>query len=406
MSIKEGNCGPFAKKRTITLTAAEISVCRQSLDGIIIAPYLEQHAKGIGYNLSPSELVYSQKKGGLLPIHRNDEEKYVVIKPQDTVLILSHEYIKVDKSFFGTFHARVSNVAQGLGNISTTLDPEWKGMLLLAINNPTRKRIKLQLEKKTNGVFQPCGLVTLVVSCNLDEKTGSEPIPLQLDNPPMRIDIWNSLVDPPYRFGRNASYKNFKELIQELSSFSQKDSAPGTRLKLIQNILDQLRKALLANGSVSAAKSAMLELARAMSDIDKVINDVHELQNKYTALQTAVQELLREHPTLENVYLEESEIPSLTLLDRECTYLILCDEVGQIHEFINAHVEERREGDIFSRLLYRHILPNLGAFVATLFLAYFLLIGRQTNVESYFSKVTITLFPLLLSLVINHFRKK
>lgn len=321
------------------------------------------------------------------------------------MLILSYEYLKVDRNFAGTFHARVSDVAKGLSNISTTLDPEWKGMLLLAINNPTRRSIKLDLAKKVDGVFQPCSLVTLVAFCNLDNAV-CKPMPLQLDNPPMRIDIWNELVDSPYRFGRNARYKRFQDFIQKLSAFKRQDSVSGTRLKQIQDILEKLRKALFADTSVPAVRGAMLELSRAMGDIDQVINDVRELQNKHTTLQTDVRELLQNHPKLNEAHLEEGDIPALELLDRECAYLILCDEVGQIHEFINAHVEKRREGDFFSRLWYRYILPNLGTLVATLLLAYFLLLGRQINEESYFAKVAISLFPLLLSLVINHFRKK
>ena len=69
--------------------------------GILIAPFDESKCKGIGYNISPSELCYSVKKKHLLQIHRTEQEIYVLIPPHDTILTLSHEYLQISAEVAG-----------------------------------------------------------------------------------------------------------------------------------------------------------------------------------------------------------------------------------------------------------------------------------------------------------------
>ena len=126
-------------------TARELLACRRELRDILIAPFSESKCRGIGYNISPSELCYSVKKKYLLQIYRTEQETYILIPPHDTVLTLSYEYLQVSAEVAGCFLSRLRPVTQGLGNISTTLDPCWKGMLLLAINNPSNITFPLNL---------------------------------------------------------------------------------------------------------------------------------------------------------------------------------------------------------------------------------------------------------------------
>nr|WP_251499304.1 hypothetical protein [Otoolea muris] len=53
----------------------------------------------------------------------------------------------------GTFHAKVSRVCQGLGHISTTLDPAWKGQMIISINNPTAKAIRFDLDTNSGNIM-------------------------------------------------------------------------------------------------------------------------------------------------------------------------------------------------------------------------------------------------------------
>lgn len=124
---------------------------------IQIYPYEEKNLTGIGYNLSTTNFAFSVSKGVLLAIRRriseNGVEHYVVIPPHDTVLFFSKEYIAVDDTLAGTIHSKVSSVSQGLGHISTTLDPTWKGQLLISVNNPTNEKIEFDLDKNSGNLL-------------------------------------------------------------------------------------------------------------------------------------------------------------------------------------------------------------------------------------------------------------
>ena len=41
----------------------------------------------------------------------------------------------------------------GTGHICTTLDPKWKGQLIISVNNPTNKSIRFDLDKNSGNVF-------------------------------------------------------------------------------------------------------------------------------------------------------------------------------------------------------------------------------------------------------------
>ena len=69
------------------------------------------------------------------------------------MLFFSKEYIKVSNSIAGTFHSKVGRVCQGLGHISTTLDPTWQGQLIISVNNPTSKEIQLELDENSGNIF-------------------------------------------------------------------------------------------------------------------------------------------------------------------------------------------------------------------------------------------------------------
>ena len=161
------------KKKVGPLIAADYLEARRDLKDVIIVPFDENKAKGTGYNLSPSTLIYSVNKKRLVKVHQNEKEIFVWIDPNDTVLTISKEYVITEENIVGTFHSRVRMSADGLGNVSTTLDPNWKGKLLFAINNPTKRRIKLRIEEKSEGKTKSIGLVTMVLSWTGKENSKS-----------------------------------------------------------------------------------------------------------------------------------------------------------------------------------------------------------------------------------------
>lgn len=124
---------------------------------IQIYPFEKKNLTGIGYNLSTTNFAFSINKGILLTIHSKTTSEgvkhYVIIPKNDTVLFFSKEYIGVSNKIGGTFHSKVGRVCQGLGHISTTLDPTWHGQLIISVNNPTATDIKFDLDGNSGNIF-------------------------------------------------------------------------------------------------------------------------------------------------------------------------------------------------------------------------------------------------------------
>jgi len=127
---------------------SENSIKDEILNGSIkIYPFNITNLTGIGYNLGSTDFYLSIRKGRLEKIYENKVGRYIRIASNDTVLTFTHEYVEVNSFIAGTFHSKVSRVCQGFGHISTTLDPNWKGQLIISINNPTKKYIDLYIDK-------------------------------------------------------------------------------------------------------------------------------------------------------------------------------------------------------------------------------------------------------------------
>ena len=122
-----------------------------------IIPYEEKNLTGMGYNLSTTNFAFSIKQGTLLKIYEKIDVQgaihYVKIPANDTVLFFSREFVETDNTIAGVFVSKVSRVCQGLGHICTTLDPKWKGQLIISVNNPTNKSIRFDLDKDSGNIF-------------------------------------------------------------------------------------------------------------------------------------------------------------------------------------------------------------------------------------------------------------
>ena len=199
------------------LLAEDYRKARKEVSDIVIAPFDENKAKGVGYNLAASMLVYSVNKKRLVKVKENDREVYIEIAPHDTVLTLSHEYLVVDGDIAGTFHSKVRCSAMGLGNVSTTLDPNWRGKLLFSLNNPTKRKIKLVIEEKNDGARKAVGLITMVLYRIAGKEEHITAKELHLDNPPMRTDIWQDLTERPSGIHAQA-YEEFQKIVLAIVS--------------------------------------------------------------------------------------------------------------------------------------------------------------------------------------------
>jgi len=203
------------------LTAADIE---SLLDKeIVIHPYNEDNLTPVGYNISFSEFIYSLATRTFVDIIDNGKEpSYFIMKPNETVLVLSRETIWVSKNIGGTFHSKVSIVTKGLGHISTTLDPGWHGQLLIPINNPTKRKIKIHI-KNEKSVFAT--FITLVLYRSVN------PSHIDHNNHPARLDLLKDIVNED-KSGKKK--KKFIELLTDIenSVFGPKD-IHGDRNQLV-----------------------------------------------------------------------------------------------------------------------------------------------------------------------------
>ena len=176
---------------------------------IFIYPMLQECVTPIGYNFCPSEIIISTRTGLPIDIYNKNGKKYAVVAPHDTVLVSTREYVAVSQNIMGTFQSKVKIVSGGFGHISTTLDPGWRGPLLIALNNPTSR--KLQLVLSNNEKPEP--FVTLIFHrsyANAEKKH---------DNPPYRTDILEKYLAKPRYWKKvilGKTYENYNAMVKKI----------------------------------------------------------------------------------------------------------------------------------------------------------------------------------------------
>jgi deoxycytidine triphosphate deaminase len=120
----------------------KIEQVESSEDSLTILPYLESSLTPVGYDLRIGKIISTSNKPGRKTIGEGDS---FIISPGSTALITTLESIEMPKTrlISGLIESKVTKVAQGLSHISTTVDPDWKGNLLVAIHNHSNKKIEL-----------------------------------------------------------------------------------------------------------------------------------------------------------------------------------------------------------------------------------------------------------------------
>lgn len=199
---------------------------------IFIAPYDVCQLQPSGYNLTPTRFFYSTKKKKLLPIIENEDETYVVIDKNDSVLVRTRESIAVSSRLSGAFYSKVKVVSQGFGHVSTTLDPNWEGQLLISLNNPTNKQLKFSIEKNVYGKKIYNSFVTV------EFMYLNSPSMKKADNTPGRLDILDETIE------RNISIwkrRKLEELYQFVEQLHERESRSIEHI-LFQTINDEERE--------------------------------------------------------------------------------------------------------------------------------------------------------------------
>ncbi|PWK16444.1 dCTP deaminase domain-containing protein [Tumebacillus permanentifrigoris] len=126
------------------LTETEIREGLTSGD-VVIWPFEEHKLTPAGYDLTPSEWVYSLNARLLVPVQHEGGEKYCWIEPQDTVLLLTREAVRIPRYIAGTLLSKTSITGLGFSTTTMSLDSDWQGPLVLSLHNPTAHRLKFPL---------------------------------------------------------------------------------------------------------------------------------------------------------------------------------------------------------------------------------------------------------------------
>jgi len=115
-------------------------------ESVIIHPYEEKNLKGIGYNFRVGPMAWSANTKKQLDVVQKDGYRAFLVNPDDVALVMTRECISVDGTIAGTFHSKVDKVSTGFSHISTTLDPNWIGPLLIAIANQKNHTLDLRID--------------------------------------------------------------------------------------------------------------------------------------------------------------------------------------------------------------------------------------------------------------------
>lgn len=124
------------------LTDADILQQLNSTDGLRIRNLDEDYLTPVGYDLRAGGLCVSSADGKLQILAKDEK---IALKPGSTTLISTLEEIEMpmNRGLSGFIFSKVSLVSKGLSHVSTTIDPDWKGRLVIAIHNHSRSAIEI-----------------------------------------------------------------------------------------------------------------------------------------------------------------------------------------------------------------------------------------------------------------------
>jgi deoxycytidine triphosphate deaminase len=114
-----------------------------------ITPFVDSSLTSVGYDLRAGGLYASSKTGdlGILgePEAGGKPATKLILYPNSTTLVTTLEEIRMPEncSLTGFLFSKVSKVSRGLSHVSTTVDANWKGRLLVAIHNHSTQKLEL-----------------------------------------------------------------------------------------------------------------------------------------------------------------------------------------------------------------------------------------------------------------------
>jgi deoxycytidine triphosphate deaminase len=135
---------PEERNRMSILTDTDLEPLIDSSGELVISPFNQECLTPVGYDL---RIGKTYTTSDIKQVRRNlNEGESITLKPGTTALISTLEYVQMPKSrtVSGLIESRVSQVSKGLSHVSTTVDPDWRGHLLIAIHNHAVEEVKLK----------------------------------------------------------------------------------------------------------------------------------------------------------------------------------------------------------------------------------------------------------------------
>ncbi len=107
-----------------------------------IFPFEEDSLTPVGYDVRVGKLYASSVSARMSTLADGET---ITIRPGDTILIETLEDIgmPMNRTISAFITSKVSKVSRGLSHISTNIDADWKGNLLIAMHNPSRNTISV-----------------------------------------------------------------------------------------------------------------------------------------------------------------------------------------------------------------------------------------------------------------------
>jgi deoxycytidine triphosphate deaminase len=193
---------------------------------ISIYPLVVENIKGSSINLTASAHAWNIKDKKSVV---NVEKKKIIIPANSTVSIFSKEAIWVSRRIGGTYHPRVSLVAKGLGNISTTLDPQWYGLSLITVNNSSSDDIEIRVGE---------AFVTIMLFYMKTPATKGI-----IDNQASRPDIYSKfkLTELDEEFLSQQWHRNYHGILQNMKNSESYKSLAKDKSKFKQDLNELIK---------------------------------------------------------------------------------------------------------------------------------------------------------------------
>jgi len=113
---------------------------------LLIARYNEQSLTPVGYDLRVGDIALKMHRKFKARVELKKEGDELTILPDEIVAIRTDEYIGMpqNKKYSGIIVSKVSLGEMGLSHISTSIDADWKGELIITITNHSKRKIILR----------------------------------------------------------------------------------------------------------------------------------------------------------------------------------------------------------------------------------------------------------------------